>query len=301
MPPTIQVMRDVIRHPICQSFGLEVRGLDLSNNLTEQTLTDLSHALMEHKLILLRDQKLSTEQFAQFGRSWSAKTRIDGFEEMTVPGFRDINIVGNVGELYKNEGYRNGAAFWHTDCAAESDSNATTMLYCIHALHADGETVFADMEEAYRTLPEHIKQEIQELSGLHCYAGARPVLGGRESWEYPLTPVTEDTASQLPPPVSKPLVRKHSVTGRLGLYAPAGSMFAIEGMKDHKAHKLMRSLKNHATNRRFTYKHFYQPGDLVIWDNSCTMHYAKPTEAARGAHDRRLMHRICPLGLPVHL
>ena len=294
-------MLEVTKHLISKFFGLEIRGLDLSKNITKRTLTDLSRDLMEHKLLLLRAQNLSTEQFAHFGRGWSVKTRIDGFEEMTVPGFRDINIVGNVGKLYQDEGYRNGAAFWHTDCAAEPDANATTMLYCIHALEADGETVFADMEEAYRMLPVHIKQKIQGLNGLHCYAGAKSVLGGRESWEHPLTPVTEDTASQLPRPVLKPLVRKHSVTGRTGLYAPAGSMFQIEGMDDPEANELMQALKKHATDRRFSYKHYYQPGDLVIWDNSCTMHYAKPTDAATGDHDRRLMYRICPLGLPSNL
>lgn len=294
-------MLEVTHHPVSRSFGVEIRGLDLNDNINKDSLAYLSRALMASKLIILRDQKLSTEQFARFGRSWAVKTRIDGFEEMTVPGFRDINIVGNVGELYRDEGYRNGAAFWHTDCAAESDSNATTMLYCIHALEDGGETVFADMEEAYRMLPAHTKQRIRGLKGLHCYAGAKPVLGGRESWEYALTPVTEDTASQLPPSVLKPLVRKHSMTERLGLYAPAGSMFAIEGMDDGEAHKLMHALKEHATDSRFTYEHQYKPGDLVIWDNSCTMHYARPTEAATGVHDRRLMHRICPLGLPVHL
>lgn len=287
--------------PLTEFFGQEVAGLELASGVEQQSMALLAQALMQHKVLLFRNQQLSDDQYASFGRSWTAKTRIDGFEEMTLPGYRDINLVGNIGELFKDEGYRNGAAFWHTDCAAEVDANAITMLYCIHALAADGETVFADMEAAYASLDESVKAQIGKLNGLHCYAGAKPVLGGREDWEFPLTPVTEETAKQFPPAVAKPLVRTHSITDRIGLYAPAGSMFAIEDMQDDEAHALMKTLKRHATQPQFCYVHQYRPGDLLIWDNSSTMHYAKPTAAATSEHDRRLMYRICPLGLPAHI
>ena len=157
------------------------------------------------------------------------------------------------------------------------------------------------MEAAYRTLPKKLKQQVQGLTGKHCYAGAKPILGGREEWEFPLTPVTDETADQFPPPVDKPVVRQHSVSGRSGLYAPAGSMFAIEGVQNDEAYQLMHSVKLHAIKNRYCYSHQYRPGDVVMWDNTNTMHYAKPSEAATGDHDRRLMHRICPLGLPRYL
>ncbi|MFT5504306.1 MAG: alpha-ketoglutarate-dependent taurine dioxygenase [Gammaproteobacteria bacterium] len=286
--------------PLTEHFGQQVSGLDLAQKIDQQTMEFLAEALMQYKVLLFRDQQLADEEYARFGRSWAAKTRIDGFEEMTLRGYRDINLVGNIGELFKDEGYRNGAAFWHTDCAAETNPNATTMLYCIHALAKDGETVIADMELAYEMLDESIKNRIDKLQGLHCYAGAKPVLGGREEWEFPLTPVTAETADQFPPAVTKPLVRAHSITERPGLYAPAGSMFAIEDMPTEEAHELMRILKQHATQSQFCYVHQYRPGDVLMWDNSSTMHYATPTAAATTEHDRRLMYRVCPLGLPMH-
>ena len=294
-------MDPVTFQPLSDHFGAQVLGLDLSSKLSRKIMQALSEALMQHKVLLFRDQRLDGEQYASFGRSWTTSTRIDGFEEMTLPGYRDINLVGNVGELFKDDGYRNGAAFWHTDCAAEADPNAITMLYCIHALAKDGETVIADMEAAYQALDEPVKHRIDKLTGLHCYAGAKPVLGGRESWEFPLTPVSDETAAQFPPEVARPLVRSHSITGRPGLYAPAGSMFAVEGMPADEAHALMKTLKDHATQARFCYAHRYRPGDLLMWDNSSTLHYAKPSQAATADHDRRLMYRICPLGLPLHL
>jgi taurine dioxygenase len=284
--------------PLTSHFGAQVTGLNIEQGIDEPTLKILAQALIEHKVLVIRDQELSTEQYAKFGRIWTDTTRVDSFTEMHVPGFDDINIIGNVGEIFKDAGYRNGAAFWHTDCAAEPDPNAITMLYCIHALEKEGETVFADMAAAYQGLDPQTRQQIEGLEAWHCYAGAKPVLGGREPWEYALTPVTDETSSNFPDPVKRPIIRKHSLSGIPCLYAPAGSAFAIEGMDHDDAFNLMLKLKHHATSEQFCYQHSYQPGDLVMWDNTSTLHLAKSTHAATGDHDRRLMHRISPLGLP---
>jgi taurine dioxygenase len=294
-------MDDTLVKKLAQTFVAEIDGIDLSHPPSDQTLHDLSHALMEHKVLVLRDQDLTTEQYARFGRSWSDSLRVDSFSEMHVLGFADMNMVGNYGELFKDDGYRNGAAFWHTDCAAEPDPNATTMLYSIYTPVGLGLTVFADMEAAYEALDAKTQSEISELVVEHCYAGAMPILGGREDWEHELTPTTDQTKLNLPDPVERPLVRSHSVTNRKAMYAPAGSGFNIPGMDFDSASTLMRKLKLFATDKRFCYQHKYQPGDLVMWDNSSTMHYAQPICAATGEHDRRLLYRMCPLGLPKHL
>lgn len=282
-----------------QSFGKEVLGVNLQSKLKFDVLSKLTQALMDNKVLLFRDQNLNSEQLAEFGRAWSGRTRIDSFTEMHVPGYDDINVIGNVGELFADADYRNGAAFWHTDCAAENDPDATTMLYCIHALPENGETVLADMELAYFDLDDDIKNQIDELTARHCYAGARPILGGKQSWEHELTPVTEETERNFPAPVNRPIARTHSITGRKGLYAPAGSIFEVPGMPDREANELMFSLKVHATQDKYCYAHQYKPGDVLVWDNTSTMHYGKPVAAATGDHDRRLMHRISPLGIPV--
>ena len=92
---------NITKHPITKTFGLEFRGLDIAQGLDQETMVMLSDAFISHKLLLFRDQNLTPEQYAAFGRDWSGDTRIDGFEEMTVPGYRDVNIVGNVGEYIK--------------------------------------------------------------------------------------------------------------------------------------------------------------------------------------------------------
>ena len=279
-------------------FVADVSGINLADGFDMAVIDDLAEALFKHKVLVLRNQHLTDAQYASFGRSWTGNTRIDSFTEMHVPGYDDLNMVGNVGALFKDNGYRNGAAFWHTDCAAEPDPDAITMVRCIHALKTGGETIFADMESAYNALAQSVKTRIDDLIAHHCYAGAKPILGGREKWEFSLTPVSDQTEQQFPAPVSRPLVRAHSVTGNKCLYAPAGSIFKLEGVDNDEAEKLVHDLKLHAINEKYCYPHRYQPGDLIIWDNTATLHYAKPNQAATGNHDRRLMHRICPLGLP---
>ena len=283
--------------PLPAPFGAEVHGIDLAGGVGADTLRALALAFVEHKALLFRDQDLSPDAYAALARSWGTP-RVDGFAERNVPGFDYMATVGNVGGVNVQEAYRNGASFWHTDCAAEADPNATTMLYCREAPAQGGETLIADMEAAYEALDEPTRREIEPLVAIHRYSGTGEIVGGREDWEHSLQPVSGETAKRLPPPARRPVARRHSVTGRKGLYSPAGSMVAIEGMAREPAHRLMRRLKLHALGEEFRYAHRYRPGDLLMWDNTSTLHFARPIGAPTSPHDRRLLYRIVPLGLP---
>ena len=278
-------------------FGVEVRGVDIAQGVGPETLRALALAFVEHRVLLLRGQDLSPDAYAAFARAWGTP-RVDGFAERNVPGFNYMSTVGNVGGVNEQDAYRNGASFWHTDCAAEADPDATTMLYCLQSPEEGGETLIADMQAAYEALDEDFRREIDALVAVHRYSGTGEIVGGREDWEHPLQPVTEETAGKLPPPARRPLARAHSVTGRKGLYSPAGSIVAVEGMEREAAHRLVRRLKLHAIRPEFTYAHRYRSGDLLMWDNTATLHYARPIGAPDGGRNRRLLHRIVPLGLP---
>ena len=290
-------MTNISLIPLPGPLGVEVRGVDIAADFKAVDFHGLALALMEHKVLLLRDQRLSVQAYADFGRTWGPP-RLDGFTEMNVPGFADMAKVGNTGKLLEQDAYRNGAAFWHTDCAAEADPNATTMLYCIHAPAKGGETIIADMQCAYEALDAATQSELNGLMAHHCYSGTREVLGGRELWEHKIVPVSQQTESQIPSSAVRPLVRRHSITGREGLYSPAGSIVSIEGMAPDKAHRLMRGLKLHAINETFCYRHRYRVNDILMWDNTVTMHCATPIARAKGDDDRRLLYRMVPLGLP---
>ena len=283
--------------PLPGPFGAEVHGIDIGAGVGAEALRDLALALVEHKVLLLRGQDLTAATYAAFAKAWG-RPRVDGFAERNVPGYDFMSTAGNVGGINAREEYRNGAAFWHTDCAAEPEPDATTMLWCLEAPEEGGETLVADMEAAYLALDGATRREIDPLVAVHRYSGTAEIIGGREDWEHPLEPVTEETAARLPPPARRPVVRCHSVTGRKALYSPAGSMVAIEGMERARAHRLMRRLKLHAIREDFRYAHRYRPGDLLMWDNTVTLHCARPVGAPDRPKDRRLLYRIVPLGLP---
>lgn len=278
-------------------FGVVATGVDIARGVGADDLRALAEAVMEHKLVVLHDQHAEPEAFHAFGRSWGP-LRVDGFTETLVPGFENMYRIGNTGGVLEQKVYREGASFWHTDCAAEPDANATTMLWCLLAPRTGGETHFSDLQAAYEALDEETRRTIDPLVSRHVYSGSAPLLGGREEWEHELNPVTEETRQAIPAGAVRPLVWTHPVTGRKGLYAPAGSMVSIDGMADAEAHALVRRLKLHAIQDRFCYRHRYRPGDLVMWDNTSTMHAASEVGAALTEADRRLLYRVVPLGLP---
>ena len=296
-PPMETAMPEIRFTPLDGPFGVEAHGVAIAQGVDAATLRALAGAVMEHKLVVLRGQHAEPEAFHAFGRAWGP-LRVDGFTETLVPGFHDMYRIGNTGGLLEQKAYREGASFWHTDCAAEPDANATTMLWCLLAPRSGGETHFSDLQAAYEALDAATRARIDPLVTRHVYSGSAPLLGGREAWEHELNPVTEETRRAIPPGSVRPLVWTHPVTGRKGLYAPAGSMVSIDGMDDAEAHALVRALKLHAIEDRFLYRHRYRPGDLVMWDNTATMHAAHDVGPATTEADRRLLYRVVPLGLP---
>ena len=289
-------MDDFIIEPLTPTFGAEIRNLDVSAPFAMEIRRKLADAYVEHRALLFRDQTLDGKTLAAFGRIWGTP-RIDAFTEKNVPGFLEVSQVGNVGEMLERDEYRNGASFWHTDCAAQADPNASTLLYCLKAPHSGGETILADMQGAYDALNDTQKAELDGVVVHHCYSGTRAIVGGREPWEGKLEPFDETTESNLPEPAIRPLVREHSVTKRKGLYSPAGSIFYVEGMPEAQAHELIRRVKRHAIQDEFCYRHRYRVGDLLMWDNTATMHCATPVGRIEESGPR-LLYRVAPLGLP---
>ena len=139
--------------PLPGALGVEVTGVDVSAGVDARCVREMALAFVEHKVLLLRNQNPSPEAYASFAREWGTP-RIDGFTELNLPGLDDLSRIGNTGGMLEQDEYRNGASFWHTDCAAEPDPNATTTLYCIRAPADGGETIIADMQAAYEALDE---------------------------------------------------------------------------------------------------------------------------------------------------
>tara|TARA_B100000676_G_C18091179_1_gene859962 strand:+ start:9892 stop:10764 length:873 start_codon:yes stop_codon:yes gene_type:complete len=277
--------------PLDGAFGVTVEDFDLSHVQDPQDLSPLIGAYFDHKLMVLPRQDLTMAQYEFFARQWG-DLYIETYENLAMPEHPAIMEVGNVGGVLEQADYRNGAAFWHTDRAYAEDCNAATMLYCIHAPATGGETHFCDLVAAYEALDEDTRERIRDIQVRHRYGG-----GDREDWEYevhPMVPGQEETL----PIGRQPLVRRHDVTGKIGLYSVAGTWHEVEGHSFEEARALMRSLKLHAIQPQFRTTHRYTPGDLVLWDNTQTMHAAEPVGPAVDDSTKRLLRRIVVMGLP---
>ena len=287
--------------PLPGAFGMQVGGINVGNAVPPETMSELAEAFVAHRLLLLRDQHPTPEAFAAFANQWGDPRVGDAPSPLDVPGIPGMGMVGNSGDLLSRKEYRNGASFWHTDCAAEPDAETPTMLHCLQAPATGGQTVVADMQAAYAALDDGTKREIEPLVARPCYSGTRDIIGGVEDWEHPVHKMSDDTIANLPPLVARPLARPHSVSGKRAIYSPAGSITEVEGMAPAPAHDLVRRLKLHATEPRFCYAHQHRPGDILIWDNSSTMHMAKPVDAPKSDADNRLLYRMVLKGLPLAL
>ena len=278
--------------PLDAAFGAEIRGVDLAAGADEALMRLLTGALYDHRVIVIRGQRLDEERYLGFGRQWGAPIP-HVLDHMRMAGYPELMTVGNTEKRDEDPKIRNGAALWHTDQSYEEVPASATMLYSLIAPAEGGETQFCDMAAAWDNLDEGTKRRIGGLRVAHKYGR-----GKRRKDEPPANPIVNDEQDSRVPPVWHPLVMPHPVTGRRALYALGHGAYAIEGMADAEAEALLDELKDHALEERHIYRHKYTAGDLVVWDTLQTMHAATPIGVATGKADSRLLWRISVRGRP---
>lgn len=171
----------------------------------------------------------------------------------------------------------NGGAHWHTDLVHTQEPASFTMLNAVSVPTRGGGTLFANQVAAYEALPAALQTQVNNMTVIHCYEGR-----------------TDGSM----PRVHHPLVRRHPVSGTPALYAAADTGIGIDGMPDDEARDFLQELAQHATDKRFVYRHGYQLNDLVIWDNAQLLHSAERLERAHSVEDNRIMHRVSVRGWP---
>ncbi len=274
--------------PLEAPLGARILGVDFTDPPMEQ----LTEALYRHRVLIFPECNLSPDALVRFAENWG-EIYYETYDRLLLDGHPAIMRVGNVGPALEEEAFRNGASFWHADRAYAADCNAVTMLQCIEAPAEGGETWFTDTVAAYDELDDATKQRIALLIARHWYGA-----GAREDWELGVHPMEDGQAERLPKAGRHPVVRPHSVTGEKALHAIAGSIINVDGLDEADWKPLLRDIKRHAIQERFLYRHRYSPGDLVLWDNTATLHYAPPIGPAVDEASRRLMYRVVATGLP---
>jgi taurine dioxygenase len=276
------VRKDLEIVPTGAALGAEARGVDL-RHLDDPTFAAIEQAWHDHAVLLFRGQDLSDDELIAFSRrlgdlDW-APVQENG--RRFVEGKPEIYIVSNVlgadGQPIGSLGA--GEAVWHTDMSYLPKPPKASMLYAKEIPPAGGDTHFASMYAAYDSLPAALKARCQGLMVKHD--------GTYNSGGYLRAGVTPTEDPRAAPGHLHPLVCRHPATGRSMLYLGRRRLAYIDGLPLAESEALLDELWSHATRPEIAWTNHWRVGDLVLWDNRCTMHRRDPFDAAA----RRIMHR----------
>jgi taurine dioxygenase len=267
--------------PTSAVLGAEVRGIDLKS-LDDPQFAAFKRAWHQHEVLLVRGQTLSDQDLVAFSRRFGdldwAPVQETG--RRFVEGIPEIYIVSNVklnGEPIGSLG--SGEAVWHTDMSYLDVPPMASMLYALDVPPVGGNTSFCSMYAVYDALQAELKQRIATLKIKHD--------GTYNSGGYLRQGVTATDDPRTSPGAVHPLVCTHPDTGRQMLYLGRRRNAYLLGLELSESEALLNELWQYAERPKFSWEHVWQVGDLVMWDNRCTMHRRDPFDDSA----RRVMHR----------
>lgn len=268
--------------PIHQAFGAEVRGVDLSKSLDDETFKAVHRAHLDHGLLLFRDQDLTPEQHKAFSLRFGAP-EIHVVSWYRLPGHPEIIVVSNKKDADgKPLGLEDAGRYWHSDMSYLPTPALGSILYALEVPPSGGDTMFASMHAAFDALPDSRKEELSKMRAIHHF-GSRWY---REKDKAGIRPPMTKEEEEETPPVDHPIIRTHPENGRKSIYA-GGFTMGVVGMEQEPALEFLDELEAYMTQDQFVYRHQWQAGDVVFWDNRCTMHHATPYDPKHTRH----MHR----------
>ena len=244
--------------------GAEVRGLDLSLPVPEEIRRSLKAAFVKHHVLAIRGQSLSPPQLLQ-AVTLLGEVFPQHNSRFALPECPQIHYLSNQDHFPDGRRYIPGEG-WHTDHSNDTRPPMATVLHAVTLPSRGGDTQFANMAAAYEALPQETRLRIAPLIAIHVYQSshsARKLMG-----------LSETNKERVPNAVLHPLVRTHPESGAKSIYINPIRIEGILGLDHKEALPLLGSLLEHATQERFQYRHAWQPGDLVIWDNRCLLHKA---------------------------
>jgi taurine dioxygenase len=267
---------------LADALGAEIDGVDLSRPLDREVFEEIREAWLQHLVIRIRGQKLSDPEILAFSRN---------FGELDPPGpnplgrpfladHPEMNVISNIKvDGVPIGGLGDGEAIWHADMTYVERPPMAAILYAIEIPPSGGDTYWANMYLAYETLHEGLKRHIERLEAIHdaTYNSAGAMRKGYKE-------VTDPSSA---PGARHPLVRTHPETGRKSLFLGRRRNSYLLGLSLEESETLLDELWAHATQPKFTWRQQWRVGDVLVWDNRCTLH-------RRDAFDpraRRLLHR----------
>jgi taurine dioxygenase len=251
-------------HALSVHTGAEVCGVDLARSMDEPVRARLNRAFVDHSVLAFRDQHLTPHQLlvavGLFGEIFPQHN-----SRFALPECPLVHYISNQDSYPDGRRYIPGEGF-HTDHSNALRPPKATVLHAVSLPDRGGDTQYVNMHVAYDDLPEDTKRCLEGLRAVHVYQSRHST---RKLME--LSPEGRGT---VPDRVSHPIVRTHPESGRKAIYLNPIRIEGIDGMPEAEALKLLANLLEHATQEKYQYRHRWQPGDLVMWDNRSLLHKA---------------------------
>ena len=274
-------MTDVAIKPLSNACGAEIIGVDLAKPISPEVAAEINRAWLDHCVVVVRGQELAEIDHVNFAGAFGPvgynlrpdTLRNDAMKERHPSVVFVSNIVENgepIGTL------PDGEMMFHTDTGYDQNPHKATTLYAIEIPSEGGNTIFSNQYSVYDALPEQLKSLLEGRNAQHAYEFGVMI---KDKVKYDGPEVR--TAVH-------PIFRPHSETGKLTVNANALMTESIEGLSDAESRAVLDEIFALQKEKRFCYEHVWQKGDLVMWDNRCTLHAR--TDFPR--NERRLLRRV---------
>lgn len=267
---------------LSDALGAEVSGVDLAQPLAPAVFAGIRAAWLEHLVLRFRGQKLSDPQLLAFSRNFGEldPPGPNPYGRPFLPDHPEMNVISNIkAQGVPVGGLGDGEAIWHADMTYVEKPPMAAVLYALEVPPTGGDTYWANMVLAYEALPEDLKQCVEGREANHdaTYNSAGLMRKGYEEVRDP----------RQAPGARHSLVRTHPETGRRSLFLGRRRNSYVVGLELAESERLLDALWAHATQPAFTFRQQWRVGDVLIWDNRCTLHRRDAFDPAA----RRLMHR----------
>lgn len=275
-----------------EPLGAEITGIDLTQAIDSETFKRIENAFHEHCVVVFRNQRLTPQAHLAFSRRFG-DLLVHVLKQYNDPEIPQVLVLSNIVENGKPIGIQDGGQYWHTDLSYTAEPSRCSLLYAVEVPFENGvalgDTLFVNTCAAYEALSGEMKAKLAGLKATHSYNALYTRMQQKTGSRVELD---EDQKKSVPE-VVHPIVRTHPFTGRKSLYVNEGFVTGIVGMAEAESERLLAELFEHVTQPRFMYRHKWQPGDLLMWDNCSTQHNAV---ANYGPHQRRHMRRTTVRG-----
>ncbi|MPZ44298.1 MAG: TauD/TfdA family dioxygenase [Betaproteobacteria bacterium] len=277
---------------LAEPLGAEIAGVDLGQPMSDATFRHIEDAFHEHCVLAFRNQRLTPQAHIAFSRRFG-DLLVHVLKQHNDPDFPQVLVLSNIVENGKPIGIQDGGQYWHTDLSYTAEPSRCSLLYAVEIPFENGvalgDTLFVNTCAAYEALPDEMKARLAGLRATHNYNARYSQMRQKGSTRTEL----DEGQKKAVPEVVHPVVRTHPFTGRKSLYVNEGFVTGIVGTAKAESERLLAELYDHVTQPRFMYRHRWQVGDLLMWDNCSTQHNAV---ANYGPHQRRHMRRTTVRG-----